>query len=152
MGIRGRAKRGEKKERRFLFSSSSRTPCFLACSLPLLIPATQATVPWAVWCPGYTLRKHNWYSQLVKSGSWYVRKIGWLWPLLFQLLTCPMQIAALVWNHFRYENLHWESIGRRWLKPDLIPGSENKKIYRSRSWKNLSFACKSNPRVLSCSL
>ena len=38
------------------------------------------------------------------------------------------QIAALVWNHFRYENLHWESIGRRWLMPDLIPGSENKKI------------------------
>ena len=32
------------------------------------------------------------------------------------------QIAALVWNHFLYENSHWESIGRRWLKPDLIPG------------------------------
>ena len=42
------------------------------------------------------------------------------------------QIAALVGNHFRYENSHWESIGRRWLMLDLIPGSENKKIYRSR--------------------
>ena len=39
------------------------------------------------------------------------------------------QIVAMVGNHlyFRYENSHWESIGRRRFKLDLIPGSENKK-------------------------
>ena len=49
------------------------------------------------------------------------------------------QIAAMVGNHFRYENSHWESIGRRWLKPDLIPGSENK--------KNLPLALRARERI-----
>ena len=49
------------------------------------------------------------------------------------------QIAAIIGNHFRYENSHWESIGRRWLKPDLIPGSENK--------KNLPLALRARERI-----
>ena len=49
------------------------------------------------------------------------------------------QIVAMVGNHFRYENLHWESIGRRRFKPDLIPGSENK--------KNLPLALRSREKI-----
>ena len=44
------------------------------------------------------------------------------------------QIAALVWNHFRYENLHWESgLVVDGLCPTLSQGQKTKKSSTARA-------------------
>ena len=123
MGIRGRARRGKKEERRFLFSYSLRAPCLLAFSLPLFREPVDA------------LDRHleiiTDIHSLLSPVLHMCGKIGWLWPLLFQLLTGP---KLLRWSGII--SVMRTHTGSRLVvddsSPTLSQGQKTRKIYRLR--------------------
>ena len=116
MAIRGRARRG-KREDSFV-SSSSR-------------PLAFSRVPFHSFC----LLRRPPFREPVDTLDRHLEIITDIHNLLSPFFICAenrmakvasvsaldlSQIATIVWNHFRCENSHWESIGRRRFKPTRV--------------------------------